>query len=102
MCIRDRANPTIVGTVATGSNPYSVYVQGRYAYVVNDGSSSLQIFDLGGAYVQQLQAGGIETGTLQVDSNANVSGSESITSGLTVGSSEAVSYTHLDVYKRQS
>ena len=37
---------------------------GRYAYVVNT-PGMLQVFDLGGAYIQQFEAGAMETGTLQ-------------------------------------
>jgi hypothetical protein len=51
----------------------------------------LQIFNLGGAYIQQLQAGGEEVGTLQVDSNASVAGSESIGGSLGIGQSLDVS-----------
>ncbi|HZI44948.1 MAG TPA: hypothetical protein VFD53_07005, partial [Ilumatobacter sp.] len=35
-----------LGSVATGSTPTAVYVQGRYAYVVNQGAETLQIFDV--------------------------------------------------------
>jgi hypothetical protein len=83
-------SPVTVGTITTGTSPNSVYVQGRYAYVASNGSG-LQIFDLGGAYIQQLQAGGTETGTLTVDSNASVGGDESISGGLGIGQSLDVS-----------
>ena len=95
--IFDVSNPAspvqVGGNITTGTNPESVYVSGRYAYVANDSSSTLQVFDLGGAYVQQLQAGGVEVGTLQVDANASVGGDETITGGLTVGSSLNVAAT---------
>jgi len=45
---------------------------------------------MGGAYIQQLQVGGVETSTLQVDNNADISGSESITGGLQVSSSAQI------------
>ena len=35
-----------IGTVGTGQNPGSVAVAGRYVYVANQGSSSLQVFDV--------------------------------------------------------
>jgi hypothetical protein len=73
------------GGVTTGSGTNSVYVQGRYAYVVDNGSSNLQIFDLGGEYTQQLEAGGAEVGTLAVDTNASISNDLSIGGGLTIG-----------------
>ena len=47
-------------------------------------------FDLGGAYIQQLQTGGTETGTLTVDNNAAVNGDQSIVGGLTVGSNAEI------------
>ena len=41
-----RALPAAVGSVATGDGPFSVYTQGRYAYVVNASSNTFQIFDV--------------------------------------------------------
>ena len=59
------------GASATAAGPANlVFVMGRFAYVL--AGSSLYIFDLGGAYIQQLQGGGTEFGTLQVLSNAVV------------------------------
>jgi hypothetical protein len=89
--ISNPSSPTIANSVSDASGPISVYVQGRYAYVINHYSYILQVFDLGGAYIQQLQAGGAEVGTLTVDTNASVNGSESIVGSLGVGSSLNVS-----------
>jgi hypothetical protein len=50
----------------------------------------LQTFDLGGAYVQQLQVGGAETGSLQVDNNETILGSSSIQGGINIGQSAAI------------
>jgi hypothetical protein len=84
--VSNPANPVNVGSIPTGgSSPYSVYVQGRYAYVTSYTYDTLLTFDLGGAYTQQLEAGGTETGTLQVDTNATVSGEASIQGGLQLG-----------------
>ena len=85
----DISNPTqplsaTNGSVVTGGQPQSIFVQGRYAYVANYTSGTLQIFDIGGAYIQQLQAGGIQTSTLSVDNNASINGDTSISGGLTV------------------
>jgi hypothetical protein len=91
--ISNPATPVIIGTVATGNLPQYLFVQGRYAYVVNNTSSTFQIFDLGGAYIQQLQAGGTETGTLIVDTNSQINGSESIAGSLGIGTSLQVSGT---------
>ncbi len=48
------------------SNTPNIIVQGRYAYLTN---TTLEVWDLGGAYVSQFEAGGIETGTLAVRNN---------------------------------
>jgi len=39
-------NPTLRGSASTDSSPRSVYVSGRYAYVVNYTGNTLQIFDV--------------------------------------------------------
>lgn len=59
--ISNPLSPTLVGSVNTGSHtygisigdpgynwdhPYSVFVQGNYAYVINNSSNTLQIFDI--------------------------------------------------------
>jgi hypothetical protein len=61
-------SPISVGSVSTGasSNPWAVSVQGRYAYVINQSTDALKTFDVGGSYIQQFEAGGIETGTLSI------------------------------------
>jgi hypothetical protein len=91
MSIIDVSNPadpvSITNVIPTGSNPFSVFVSGRYAYVANEGSSTLQVFDLGGTYTQTLQAGSTETGNLQVDNNATISGDESVTGSISTSSS---------------
>jgi len=88
--ISNPASPVVVNNVTTGNSPRTVRVSGRYAYVGNFTDGTLQIFDLGGAYVQQLEAGGAELGTLQVDSNSMFAGDVNIQGGLTVGQSEQV------------
>ena len=86
--VHDPTNPTSVGDFSAGSsNPTSLVVSGRYLFNANSSSNLLQIFDMGGTYDQQLEAGGIETGTLSVDTNATVNGDESISGGLGVGQS---------------
>ncbi len=83
--VSNPASPTSVATTTTGLSPISVYVLGRYAYVVNYIGSTLQIFDVGGAYIQQLEAGGIETGTLQTRNNLTVNNDADIRGGLQIG-----------------
>jgi len=80
-------SPAEVGSVSAGLNSPSapsVYVQGRYAYIMSGGNASLVIFDLGGGYVQQLEAGGLETGTLSVRNNFQALDGE-FQGGLTIG-----------------
>jgi len=79
--------PVSAGSVGAGSNPYSVAVSGRYTYVVNAGSSTLQVFDMGGAYIQQFEAGTIETGTLQTRDTAAIGNNLDVRGGLTVSGS---------------
>ncbi|HTR43771.1 MAG TPA: hypothetical protein VMH87_19335 [Pseudomonadales bacterium] len=94
MQIVDVSNPSSlasVGTFATGLNQHSVAVSGRYAYVVNSATDSLQVFDLGGAYIQQLEAGTMETGTLQTRDTATVGNNLDVRGGLTVSASARIS-----------
>ncbi|MDD5547502.1 MAG: hypothetical protein PHN74_01185 [Candidatus Pacebacteria bacterium] len=83
--ISNPASPTSMGTVSTETTPQYVCVQGRYAYIVNFNSDSLQVFDLSGSYIQQLEAGGIETGTLSVRTNAIINNDLDVRGGLQIG-----------------
>jgi cytoskeletal protein CcmA (bactofilin family) len=51
----------------------------------------LQIYDLGGAYIQQLEAGTIETGTLQTRDTVTVGNNLDVSGGLTVSGSARIS-----------
>ncbi|HET9850236.1 MAG TPA: right-handed parallel beta-helix repeat-containing protein [Candidatus Saccharimonadales bacterium] len=66
------------------SSPQGLYISGRYAYVVGSGSK-LNVYDLGGTYTQQLEAGGAEVGSLQVDTNAQIAGDFNVQGALQVG-----------------
>jgi hypothetical protein len=83
--------PVSIGSVGTGSGPNSVAVAGRYAHVVNRDASTLQVFDLGGACIQQLEAGAVETGTLQTRDTATVGNNLDVRGGLTVSGSARIS-----------
>ncbi len=83
--VSNPSSPVNVSSVATGNSPYFVYVQGRYAYVSNYIGNNLQIIDLGGAYIQSLETGGIETGTLATRSNAQIGNDLDVKGGLSVG-----------------
>lgn len=86
--VSNPASPTSLGTVAAGDTSRFVYVQGRYAYVicegVDTGIGKLQIFDLGGAYIQQLETGGLDVGTAHVQNNIVINNDASVAGGLSV------------------
>ena len=83
------ATPVSVAVYSPFLNIFSLVVQGRYAYLGGTGQTGFgfQIYDLGGTYTQQLEAGGIETGTFATRSNAAVGNDLDIKGGLSVGSS---------------
>ena len=86
----DVSNPSApfgVGSTQLANVGRVVYVQGRYAYVTTSNGTNygLGIYDLGGAYIQQLQSGGIETGSLQVDGSSSIIGNESVSGGVVIG-----------------
>jgi hypothetical protein len=85
--VSDPSSPVSVGTVPTDSNPLSLYVQGKYVYVVNQYSFTLQIFDVGGSYIQQLEAGGILTSTFESIGNATIGNDLTVVGGLSVSQS---------------
>ena len=64
--VSNPAAPSVVGSVATGTNPFSVYVSGRYAYVTNSGSNTMQVIDIHGAEISSLIAHSAEIGNLQI------------------------------------
>jgi hypothetical protein len=54
--------PVVSGSVVTGSNPRSVAVSGIYAYVVNNGSSTLQVINITNP-AAPVVAGSVATGS---------------------------------------
>ena len=62
-------------------------IKGRYAYIANYNTKSVETYDLGGTYTQQLEAGGIQTSALSVDGNSTLAGEANILGGLGVGQS---------------
>lgn len=68
-----QVSPILLGTVKTGTFPSALVVSGRYLYVGNqDTTSSLQIFDLGGAYIQSLEVGSIEAENISLRSDIDI------------------------------
>jgi hypothetical protein len=84
--VSNPASPTNIGTTSTNTGPWSIKVVGRYAYIVNSGSgnngTTIQAFDVGSGYIQQLETGTIEVGTLNTGGNATFAGSLSVQGGL--------------------
>ena len=89
--ISNASAPAVVfSTNMSPINPAALFVQGRYAYIVDPTLHKLDIFDLGGAYVQQLEAGGIETGTLNTQGNVQVGTDLSVRGGVRIGGSTEI------------
>jgi hypothetical protein len=85
------ATPASVASVTTiGTGPRSIYVQGRYAYLVTLTSAKMEVYDVGGTYTQQLEAGGIETGSLAIINSLAVGGSASFSGGINVSQSASI------------
>ena len=74
-----------IGTTVPNGASNGLFVQGRYVYAVSGNSKSLQIFDTGGAYIQQLEAGSVEAGTVAVRNNMSIYGDMDVRGGMTVG-----------------
>ena len=88
------SNPLSVGTITMPDGlfgPYSIAVSGRYMYVVNGSASTMQVFDFGGAFVQPMEVGALETGTLQTRDTATVGNNLDVRGGLTVSASARIS-----------
>ncbi|WKZ27142.1 MAG: hypothetical protein QY311_00050 [Candidatus Paceibacterota bacterium] len=84
-------NPSVVATTTTHTSANFITTQGRFAYVVNGtyatsgGNSRLSVYDLGGAYIQQFEAGGIQASDLAVRRNLQVNNDISIRGGAMIG-----------------
>jgi hypothetical protein len=85
--VSNPSSPTLAGTVSTpGDNGQDIFAQGRYLYTLASSSTAtiagIYIYDLGGAYLQQTEVGGVQTGRLTVDSDATIAGDANIQGGL--------------------
>ena len=74
-------------SISSGGNatPCNFAIQGRYAYLADRNNSKINIVDLGGAYVQQLQAGGIKTDSLDVIRNTAIGNDLDVAGGAAFG-----------------
>jgi hypothetical protein len=78
------SSPSVVGSFSAGTTPIDLFVQGRYVFSTDYAGNKLYAHDLGGAYIQQLESGGLQTGTIQVDNNAAIQGTLTVGTGLNV------------------
>ena len=72
--VSDPTSPTIVNSVNgfySGLSP--LIIQGRYAYSLALTGLRFVVFDIGGAHIQQLEAGGIEASEINVRSQLTAS-----------------------------
>jgi hypothetical protein len=94
--ISSPGTPVRISQNTLNANGLWIFVQGRYAYFADNGGSSnaLEIWDLGGGYIQQFEAGGLEAGTLSVRNSLSAldgafSGGLNVAQSLLVGGSAA-------------
>lgn len=80
--VSNPASMSLVGTVSLGTETRHVAVQGRYAYLTDYTNGKLLVYDMGGEYAQQLEAGGILTGNLDVTGPLRVTGTADLNNGL--------------------
>jgi hypothetical protein len=87
--ISNPSSPQLVQTLNSTSPPTDLIVQGKYLYVISAGGldPGLSIYNLGSSYIQQLEAGGIETTTLTTLSDATVGNDLTVVGGLNVNQS---------------
>ncbi len=86
------ALPVLVSSVAIAGTSNEIDISGRYAYVINGrattGASSLNIYDIGGAYAQSIEVGDGLFNTLSIAEELSAK-KISIRGGLRVGGSTA-------------
>ncbi len=80
--VSNPASPMSLGSRVTIGFPSALVVSGRYAFLISSNNNEFQIFDLGGAYLQQVEAGTIEAGTLQTRDNVMVGNNLMVRGGL--------------------
>jgi hypothetical protein len=81
-------SPILVQALAitnTSGNNSAFVIQGRYCYLLAVAPARIIVYDLGGAYVSQLQAGGTLTDTLDVSRNTVIGGDFDVAGGAAFG-----------------
>lgn len=79
------SSPVVLGSIPVNANGVQLLVKGTILYVIGNGF--LQIFDLAGAYIQQLVAGGIDVNTLNVRDRLDLNGDADIRGGINISRS---------------
>ena len=90
--VSNASAPSYLGLLTT-TPTQDLVISGRYA-VTSEG----QVLDLGGAYIQQLEAGGIITDTLDVKQTADFQNNIEAFGGLNIGSPGLVSSGPVGIY----
>ena len=83
-----------------GYEPSYIYVQGRIAYVASYAANNIQLFDLGGAYLQQLEAGVILTSKISVYDSVWIGNNLDVVGGLNV--SEGSVFNEISISSERS
>lgn len=88
--ISNPASMSMVGFATGGNLSKAIVANGRYIWAVAGsgfGAGSVDAYDIGGTYTPQLEAGGIQAGTIEADTYLKVGNSASIARDLNVGNS---------------
>jgi hypothetical protein len=83
--ISNPSMPVLAGSLGIGGEPRSVFVSGRYAYVVDAVSNDLKVIDLTGAEFSSAIVHSLEAGSLQVRESLIAQGHLQVTGGATIG-----------------
>jgi hypothetical protein len=79
------ATPTLVGAIPTSAGPVYPYVQGRFLYIPAYTDNKLQAFDISGGYIQQFEIGGLEAGSMDIQTNLTVNNGLTVSGGIHAG-----------------
>jgi len=87
--VSNPSSPRLVASIASYSGtstwPCNFDIQGRYAYLADRANNRINVLDLGGAYIQQLQAGGLSTDTAYIIRNAVIGNDLDVAGGAAFG-----------------
>ena len=93
--VSNPSSPSLIGTLDSNATSYSteISVNGR-ALVADNGD----VVSLGGGYIQQLEAGGITAGSLNLQQSASIGNALNVSGGITVGSAGIYSAGPVGIY----